>query len=187
MHGIDPSYLRVALMKLRAMGCDVETGDDWITVGRTRPLAPIDLQTLPHPGFPTDLQAQFMLLAAFADGMSVITENVFENRFMFASELMRMGADIAIEDHHALVRGVDVLQGADVSSTDLRAGAALVLAGIAGGGARLACTTSAISIAVTRTTWASCALSAPMSCALKPSKPRRPGSELPWSTNASRA
>ena len=75
-----------------------------------------------------------MLLAAFADGMSVITENVFENRFMFASELMRMGADIAIEDHHALVRGVDVLQGADVSSTDLRAGAALVLAGIAGEG-----------------------------------------------------
>ena len=72
--------------------------------------------------------------AAFADGMSVITENVFENRFMFASELMRMGADIAIEDHHALVRGVDVLQGADVSSTDLRAGAALVLAGIAGEG-----------------------------------------------------
>ena len=91
VHGIDPSYLRVALMK-------------------------------------------FMLLAAFADGMSVITENVFENRFMFASELMRMGADIAIEDHHALVRGVDVLQGADVSSTDLRAGAALVLAGIAGEG-----------------------------------------------------
>ena len=134
VHGIDPSYLRVALMKLRAMGCDVETGDDRITVGRTRPLAPIDLQTLPHPGFPTDLQAQFMLLAAFADGMSVITENVFENRFMFASELMRMGADIAIEDHHALVRGVDVLQGADVSSTDLRAGAALVLAGIAGEG-----------------------------------------------------
>jgi len=107
---------------------------DGTTVGRTRPLAPIDLQTLPHPGFPTDLQAQFMLLAAFADGMSVITENVFENRFMFASELMRMGADIAIEDHHALVRGVDVLQGADVSSTDLRAGAALVLAGIAGEG-----------------------------------------------------
>lgn len=130
VRGIDPSYLRVALMKLSSMGCDVETGEDWITVSRTRPLEPIDIQTLPHPGFPTDLQAQFMLLAARADGMSVITENVFENRFMFASELMRMGADIAIEDHHALVRGVDVLQGADVSSTDLRAGAALVLAGI---------------------------------------------------------
>lgn len=134
MRGIDPSYLRVALMKLSSMGCDVETGEDWVSVRRTRPLRPIDIQTLPHPGFPTDLQAQFMLLAARAEGMSVITENVFENRFMFASELARMGADIAIEDHHALVRGVGVLQGADVSSTDLRAGAALVLAGIAAEG-----------------------------------------------------
>ncbi len=134
VRGIDPSYLRVALMKLSAMGCDVETGDDWVSVERRRPLAPIDIQTLPHPGFPTDLQAQFMLLAARADGMSVVTENVFENRFMFAAELMRMGADIAIEDHHALIRGVDELQGADVSATDLRAGAALVLAGIAAEG-----------------------------------------------------
>lgn len=130
VRGIDPSYLRMALMKLTAMGCDVDTGDDWITVSRTRPLQPTDIQTLPHPGFPTDLQAQFMLLAALADGSSMITENVFENRFMFASELARMGADITIEDHHALVRGVKGLQGADVSSTDLRAGAALVLAGV---------------------------------------------------------
>lgn len=128
--GIDPAYLRVALMKLEAMGCSIEAGSDWITVSRTNPLNPTDIQTLPHPGFPTDLQAQFMLLAACAEGTSVITENVFENRFMFASELMRMGADVVIEDHHALVRGVKTLQGADVSSTDLRAGAALVLAGI---------------------------------------------------------
>ncbi|BAK44226.1 UDP-N-acetylglucosamine 1-carboxyvinyltransferase [Eggerthella sp. YY7918] len=130
VRGIDPSYLRVALMKLQAMGCEIECGKDWITVRRSGKLVPIDIQTLPHPGFPTDLQAQFMLLAACAEGMSVITENVFENRFMFASELMRMGADITIEDHHALVRGVERLQGADVSSTDLRAGAAIVLAGI---------------------------------------------------------
>ena len=134
VRGIDPSYLRVALMKLTAMGCEVQTGPDWITVSRQRPLASIDIQTLPHPGFPTDLQAQFMLLAARAEGASVITENVFENRFMFASELMRMGADITIEDHHALVRGVGGLQGADVSSTDLRAGAALVLAGVSAEG-----------------------------------------------------
>ena len=130
VRGIDPSYLRMALMKLSAMGCDIEHGDDWIRVSRTRPIAPADVQTLPHPGFPTDLQAQFMLLASLADGTSIITENVFENRFMFASELARMGADITIEDHHALVEGVPALQGADVSSTDLRAGAALVLAGV---------------------------------------------------------
>ena len=90
----------------------------------------MDIQTLPHPGFPTDLQAQFMLLCALGEGLSVVTENVFENRFMFAAELMRMGANIDLEDHHAVIRGVDGLQGAPVSATDLRAGAALVLAGI---------------------------------------------------------
>lgn len=130
VRGIDPSFLRMALMKLTAMGCEVETGDDWITVRRYRPLQATEIQTLPHPGFPTDLQAQFMLLCACAQGNSMVTENVFENRFMFAAELSRMGADITIDDHHALVRGVDHLQGAPVKSTDLRAGAALVLAGI---------------------------------------------------------
>lgn len=130
VHGISPDYLRMAIMKLQALGCNVETGDDWIRVSREDDLVATDIQTLPHPGFPTDLQAQFMLLCALADGTSIVTENVFENRFMFASELMRMGADITIEDHHAILRGVKSLQGAPVSSTDLRAGAALVLAGI---------------------------------------------------------
>ena len=128
--GIDPSFLRMAMVKLESLGCDVATTADSITISRTRPLHATDIQTLPHPGFPTDLQAQFMLLTALAQGNSVITENVFENRFMFAAELMRMGADITIDDHHALVCGVSSLQGAPVSSTDLRAGAALVLAGI---------------------------------------------------------
>lgn len=128
--GIDPSFLRMAMVKLESLGCTVSTTEDSITVTRTEPLHCTDIQTLPHPGFPTDLQAQFMLLAALAQGNSVITENVFENRFMFAAELMRMGADITIEDHHAMVCGVPALQGAPVSSTDLRAGAALVLAGI---------------------------------------------------------
>lgn len=132
--GIDPSFLRMALMKFEAMGCDVTTTDNSITVGRTMPLRPIDIQTLPHPGFPTDLQAQFMLLAAVAEGNSVITENIFENRFMFASELNRMGADITVDGHHALVQGVKQLQGAPVSSTDLRGGAALVIAGLAAEG-----------------------------------------------------
>ena len=130
VHGIDPAYLHMAIVKLRTMGCTVETGQDWVRCSCTQPLQPTDIQTLPHPGFPTDLQAQFMLLCALAHGTSMVTENVFENRFMFASELARMGADITIEDHHALVRGVSGLQGTDVSATDLRAGAALVLAGI---------------------------------------------------------
>ena len=134
VRGIDPSYLHMALIKLEEMGCTVTRGEGAVTVERTRPLRPVDIQTLPHPGFPTDLQAQFMLLATLADGTSVITENVFENRFMFAAELARMGADIVLEDHHALVRGACALQGAPVSSTDLRAGAALVLAGIVADG-----------------------------------------------------
>lgn len=128
--GVNPEHLKMAILKLGDMGCDVNVGDDWIEVSRSGAILPTDIQTLPHPGFPTDLQAQFMLMAALADGTSVITENVFENRFMFASELMRMGADIMLEEHHAIVRGVSSLQGAPVSSTDLRAGATLVLAGI---------------------------------------------------------
>ena len=128
--GVNPSFLRMAIAKLREMGCEVQEGPDCVTVSRTEPLKPVEIQTLPHPGFPTDLQAQFMLLAACAEGTSVITENVFENRFMFAAEIARMGADIVIEEHHSLVRGGRPLQGAPVSSTDLRAGAALVLAGI---------------------------------------------------------
>ena len=128
--GIDPAFLRMAIMKLEAMGCEIEISQDEITIFRDKPLCATEIQTLPHPGFPTDLQAQFMLLACVAEGNSVITENIFENRFMFASELMRMGADITIDGHHALVRGVSGLQGAPVSCTDLRAGAALVLAGI---------------------------------------------------------
>lgn len=134
VQGIDPSYLRMALMKLKHMGCDISTTEDSITVSRTQPLRATDIQTLPHPGFPTDLQAQFMLLASFAEGNSVISENIFENRFMFASELNRMGSRIAVEGHHALVQGVSKLEGAPVSSPDLRGGAALVIAGLAAEG-----------------------------------------------------
>ncbi len=132
--GVDPSFLRMALMKFEEMGCKVSTTSDSITIERDVPLQAIDIQTLPHPGFPTDLQAQFTLLASVAQGNSVISENIFENRFMFASELNRMGAEISIDGHHALIQGVDTLQGAPVSSTDLRGGAALVLAGLAAEG-----------------------------------------------------
>jgi UDP-N-acetylglucosamine 1-carboxyvinyltransferase len=134
VRGINPDFLRMAIVKLEEMGATVECGTDWVRASRKGSLCGTDLQTLPHPGFPTDLQAQFMLLSTLAEGISVVTENVFENRFMFAAEMMRMGADITIEDHHAVVRGVSSLQGAPVKSTDLRAGAALVLAGIVADG-----------------------------------------------------
>lgn len=134
VEGIDPSFLRMALMKFEQMGCDISTTETSITISRTGALCSTDIQTLPHPGFPTDLQAQFMLLASLAQGNSVISENIFENRFMFASELNRMGAAITVEGHHALIQGVDTLQGAPVSSPDLRGGAALVIAGLAAEG-----------------------------------------------------
>jgi UDP-N-acetylglucosamine 1-carboxyvinyltransferase len=132
--GFDPSHMEMVLTKLAASGARLEIGPDSVTVWRTGDIIPVDLATLPYPGFPTDMQAQFMALLARADGNSVITENVFENRFMFADEITRMGADIRIEGHHALIRGVSQLSGAPVRCPDLRGGAALVLAGLVADG-----------------------------------------------------
>ena len=109
---------------------DCERVEDGVHVNRAERIKPVDIQTLPFPGFPTDMQAQIMVLSALADGSSVITENIFENRFMFASELVRMGADIRIESHHAMIHGVKGFSGAQVTSPDLRGGAALVVAGL---------------------------------------------------------
>lgn len=130
VRGFDPAHLEMLIAKLRAACCTVEVHADGATVSRDCPVRSVDVQTLPHPGFPTDMQAQFMALMAIAEGDSIITENVFENRFMFADEIRRMGADIRIEGHHALVKGVDQLSGAPVRATDLRGGAALVIAGL---------------------------------------------------------
>jgi UDP-N-acetylglucosamine 1-carboxyvinyltransferase len=132
--GVNPAHLEMALAKLRATGAQVTIDGDSITVAHSGTIQPVDIQTLPHPGFPTDLQAQFMVLAAIADGRSVITENVFENRFMFADEIARMGAEIRIDGHFAFVKGVEQLSGAPVQSPDLRGGAALVLAGLVADG-----------------------------------------------------
>jgi UDP-N-acetylglucosamine 1-carboxyvinyltransferase len=132
--GVNPQNLEMALTKLRMMGASVVVEGDSITVSHQGPIAPVDIQTLPHPGFPTDLQAQFMVLNALANGRSVISENVFENRFMFADEIGRMGADIRIEGHHAFINGVSKLSGAPVKSPDLRGGAALALAGLVADG-----------------------------------------------------
>ena len=128
--GFNPHHLNMVLKKLELMGVHYERSVDRVRVWKCDRLAPVDIQTLPFPGFPTDMQAQIMVLSALADGSSVITENIFENRFMFASELVRMGANIRIESHHAIVHGVRELSGAQVVSPDLRGGAALVLAGL---------------------------------------------------------
>ncbi len=128
--GFDPRHLDIVLTKLRDTGAAVEVGAERVTVRRVGAIRPVDVATLPYPGFPTDMQAQFMTLMAIADGDSVITENVFENRFMFADEIGRMGADVRIDGHHALIRGVPGLSGAPVRSPELRGGAALVLAGL---------------------------------------------------------
>jgi len=128
--GFDPAHVELVLSKLEQAGCSLDVGDDSVTISRDGPIRPVDVQTLPYPGFPTDLQAPFMALMSLADGDCAITENVFENRFMFADEIGRMGADIRIDGHHALVRGVPALSAAPVRCPDLRGGAALVLAGL---------------------------------------------------------
>lgn len=134
VQGVNPEFLALPLKKLKSFGAHIETGEDFITISREKPLKATDIQTLPYPGFPTDLQPQFMVLTAVAQGTSVITENIFENRFMFADELIRMGANIRIEGHHAIVEGVEQLSGAPVRASDLRAGAGLVLAGLVADG-----------------------------------------------------
>ena len=132
--GVDPDHLALPLDKMRAMGVEVEQRPDGITVSGARPLRGVDIVTLPFPGFPTDLQPQFLLLLSQAVGTSMLTENVFDGRFSIVGELNRLGADIDLEGHHAVVRGPSRLSGARVRATDLRAGAALVLAGLVADG-----------------------------------------------------
>jgi UDP-N-acetylglucosamine 1-carboxyvinyltransferase len=129
--GAEPAHLDAVIAKLREAGAHVAVGPDWIEVdmqGR-RPLA-VNLRTAPHPGFPTDMQAQFAALDAVADGVSTIVETIFENRFMHLLELRRLGAEVRIEGHTAVIHGVPRLSGAPVMATDLRASASLVLAGL---------------------------------------------------------
>jgi len=129
--GTEPAHLDAVIAKLREAGAQVGVGTDWIEVdmqGR-RPRA-VDLRTAPHPGFPTDMQAQFAALDAVADGVSTIVETIFENRFMHLLELRRLGAEVRIEGHTAVIHGVPRLSGAPVMATDLRASASLVLAGL---------------------------------------------------------
>lgn len=129
--GIRTEHLEALVSKLIEAGAEVSEEEDGLRVKGPRRINAVNIKTRPHPGFPTDMQAQFMALMTLSEGTSVITENVFENRFMHVCELQRMGADIAIEGASATVRGVKSLLGAPVMATDLRASASLVLAALA--------------------------------------------------------
>jgi len=125
-----PEHVEAVIAKLREAGVTVEVGEDNIRVAGPPRLKPVDLKTLPYPGFPTDMQAQMMVLMTVADGTGVVSEAVFENRYKHVDELRRMGADIKIEGRVAIVKGIPRPSGTFVEATDLRAGAALVLAGL---------------------------------------------------------
>lgn len=131
---VTPEDSRPLLEKLKEAGFAVTTGPDWMRVVAQGPFRGVDIETLPFPGFPTDMQAQMMALLTVSSGTSIIRESIFENRFMHAHELMRMGAKIKLDNRHAIITGVPSLAGAEVKITDLRAGAALILAGLAADG-----------------------------------------------------
>jgi UDP-N-acetylglucosamine 1-carboxyvinyltransferase len=129
-----PAHLSAVLSKLEATGASVEVGADHVRIRLTGRPRPTDVVTNPYPGFATDMQAQIMSLLGLAEGSSVITETIFENRFQHAAELRRLGAAIEIEGSRAVIRGVPGYQGAPVMATDLRASASLVLGGLAAAG-----------------------------------------------------
>lgn len=130
IRGINEEHLKPIVAKLTEMGVSMEADEGGIIVDGNKDLMPIDIKTMPYPGFPTDMQAQMMSLLCTVNGTSIISETVFENRFMHASELKRMGANIKIDGRSAVIEGVERLTGSEVKATDLRAGAALVLAGL---------------------------------------------------------
>ncbi|MFM5502230.1 MULTISPECIES: UDP-N-acetylglucosamine 1-carboxyvinyltransferase [Aeromonas] len=134
----DPTLLEAVLVKLEEAGALIEKGEDWITLDMTgRTLKPVTIKTAPYPAFPTDMQAQFTVLNAVAQGTGMITETIFENRFMHVPELVRMGADIELQGNVAICRDTAQLKGAQVMATDLRASASLVLAGFVAEGSTI--------------------------------------------------
>ncbi|MGH4119197.1 UDP-N-acetylglucosamine 1-carboxyvinyltransferase [Clostridium sp.] len=130
INGTDQIHLKPIIAKLTEMGVAIEVNRNSIIVDGRNKLNPIDIKTMPYPGFPTDMQAQMMSLLCTVKGTSIITETIFENRFMHAVELKRMGANIKIEGRSAVIEGIDKFTGSEVKATDLRAGAALILAGL---------------------------------------------------------
>ncbi len=134
INDIVPEHVKPLTAKLLEMGAEIEAGGDNLRVKINKPCIAKDVKTMPFPGFPTDMQAQMMSLLALSKGTGIVTETIFENRFMHAGELTRMGAQIKVEGHCAIVEGKRSLSGAKVSASDLRAGAALVLAGLSARG-----------------------------------------------------
>jgi len=126
-----PEHLEAVLQKLEDAGAEIEVGEDWVRLDMhgKRPQA-VDIRTAPHPAFPTDMQAQFCAMNCVAEGTGIVTETIFENRFMHAVEMQRMGADIKLDGNTAVIKGVDKLQAAPVMATDLRASASLVIAAL---------------------------------------------------------
>ncbi len=130
MEGAIADHLGSVISKMEEMGVTIETDENGIRVTANHPLKAVDIKTLPYPGFPTDMQAQMMALLLKSEGTSVVTETVFENRFMHVDEFQLMNAEIKVEGRSAIVTGGANLKGAKVCATDLRAGAALILAGL---------------------------------------------------------
>jgi UDP-N-acetylglucosamine 1-carboxyvinyltransferase len=130
LKGTRANILDAVIAKLQEAGAHVEHGEDWIRLSTNGSLRAVNLRTAPYPAFPTDMQAQFMALNTVAQGTAVVTETIFENRFMHVQELRRLGANIEVEGNTAIVTGVNLLHGANVMATDLRASASLVLAGL---------------------------------------------------------
>lgn len=129
-----PKHLESITAKLRKCGVNVEEHDESVHVWVDGPLMKTSIKTMPHPGFPTDMQPQFSTFLTLADGTSIVTDDIFDNRFRYVAELRRMGADISVDGKVAVIQGVGELKGAPVSATDLRAGAALIIAGLAAEG-----------------------------------------------------
>ncbi|APC78534.1 UDP-N-acetylglucosamine 1-carboxyvinyltransferase [Clostridium botulinum] len=134
INGVIEEHLKPIIAKLTEMGVDIKIKGETAIVDGRKVLNPVDIKTMPYPGFPTDMQAQMMALLATIKGTSIITETIFENRFMHVSEMKRMGADVKIDGRSAVIEGVSKLTGTEVKATDLRAGAALILCALAAEG-----------------------------------------------------
>lgn len=134
IRNVIPKHLEATSAKLKEIGCEIQESGDEIRVRATGRFTRTQIKTQPYPGFPTDMQPQLAVVLSMAEGTSIVTESIFENRFKYADELMRMGANIKIEGYTAIIGGVDLLTGARICAPDLRAGAALVIAGLAAEG-----------------------------------------------------